>query len=75
MSCLFIAHIAFAQTPTSNPIDPHWQLKWEDNFNSLDTTRWMIHDKVIQHNEYTFCLKENVYTSGGNLILQVNNTK
>ena len=39
MACLFISHTTFAQTPAT---DPHWQLKWEDEFNGtlVNTTKW-----------------------------------
>ena len=39
MSSLFIFNMIFAQTPVT---DPHWQLKWEDEFNGtlVNTTKW-----------------------------------
>jgi len=73
---LFISYIAFAQTPTYNPIDPHWQLVWEDHFNSLDTkTRWKTLDTIPQFTVSAILLKENVYILNGNLVLRVNNNK
>jgi len=75
ISYLLALYVAFAQTPTYTPIDPHWQLEWEDHFNSLDQTRWIIKDRESEHNEHTFFLEENVYTSNGNLVIKVNNNR
>jgi len=72
---LFLQNIAFAQTPTHTPKDPHWKStpEWEDNFSNLNnwlpvpyTDHWgtKIH----------LCLEKNIWlNNNGNLVIAVNN--
>ena len=71
--CLFIHNIAFTQTPTTHN-DPHWQLKWEDNFNSFDNSKW-VKMNYGYHGEPQLYLESQVWTSNGNLVIELNNTK
>jgi len=57
------------QTPSN---DPHWQLLWEDNFNSFDANKWLKVDWA-QHGEPQLYLANNVTVSNGNLVIKVNN--
>lgn len=63
--------LLFGQTPSN---DPHWQLVWEDEFNSLnlDNTKWTAIDWADGNNATIF-LKENVSINNGNLVLTVKN--
>lgn len=63
--------LLFGQTPSN---DPHWQLVWEDNFNSFDANKWLKVDWA-QHGEPQLYLANNVYTSGGNLIIKVDDNQ
>jgi|GEM_PF-4736944 len=36
---VFCQVTCFGQTPAN---DPHWQLVWEDNFNTLNTNIWLV---------------------------------
>lgn len=54
--------------------DPHWELVWEDNFNSLNTSTWKVANDFDHYGEpqvYTN-RSNNVYISNGNLVLKVN---
>jgi len=64
MSCF-----VFAQTPAN---DTHWQLKWQDNFNSFDGTKWIKGDIGTQGGEFLY-LEQNVWVENGNLVIEVNN--
>jgi len=69
--CWFIPYIAFAQTPAC---DPHWQLKWEDNFNSFDNLKWGKMNHGIHNSaEPQLYLESQVWISNGNLVLALNN--
>jgi len=70
--CIFLFDFyAYSQTPVD---DQHWQLLFEDNFNSLDTSIWQVANNFDHYGEpqvYTN-RSNNVYVSSGNLVLQVN---
>ncbi len=61
---------ASGQTPSN---DPHWQLEWEDNFNFFDNTKWVKAHYCDHYGEPQLYLEQNVWTSGGNLVIKVNN--
>jgi len=69
---LFIHHIAFTQTPNN---DPHWKLDWEDQFNNLNTNRWIIMHNGKHGDEPQLYRENQVWVSNGNLVIEVNNTK
>jgi len=69
--CIF----AFAQTPTN---DPHWQLKWADNFDNFDTfneTIWIKAHLGDHGGEPQLFLKQNVWVANGNLVIEINNNR
>ena len=69
-----ICNMSFAQTPTYHS-DPHWHLKWEDNFDdSFDSFIWL---KAYNGDHGSNCLyqKENVWVEGGNLVIEANSDR
>ena len=62
--------ITFSQTPAN---DPHWQLKWEDNFNTYDNSKWRKANYAIHESEPQLYLADQIWTGGGNLIIECNN--
>lgn len=71
--------LLFGQTP---PNDPHWQLVWEDNFNTLNTNLWEVKNNFDHHSGLANNFSEgepqvytnrtdNVFVSNGHLILKV----
>jgi len=70
----FMQYFVFAQTPTN---DSHWQLKWQDNFDTFDTNKWIKGHNAVHGNpeEPQLYLESQVFTSNGNLVLTLNNTK
>ena len=71
LSLLFLLFpfIAIAQTPND---DPHWQLKWEDQFDSLNSEVWQKKDQFDQYGQQIqVFIKENVNFIDGNLALSV----
>ncbi len=69
MIVLLNSLLLFGQTPAN---DPHWELVWQDNFSSFDANKWLKVDWA-QHGEPQLYLESNVSTSGGNLVIKVNN--
>jgi len=67
---LLIYFIAFAQTPTN---DPHWQLKWEDQFNNFNSSKWLIGKYGDHYGEPQLYLETNVQTFNGNLVIKISN--
>ena len=62
----FVHYCVFAQTPAN---DPHWQLKWEDNFNVLDANIWNVADHTDGKGEnFSVDIASNVYISNNMLI-------
>ncbi|MCO5269897.1 MAG: glycoside hydrolase family 16 protein [Brumimicrobium sp.] len=61
----------FGQTPAN---DPHWELVWEDNFNTLNTNVWLVQNNFDHYGGepqvYTNRL-HNVFVSNGSLVLRV----
>ena len=78
MLCLFCfaQYFIYAQTPTHNPIDPHWQLKWEDNFDTFNSNIWAKADTAARGNPQRpqLYLANQIWVSGGNLVIALNNT-
>jgi len=71
---LFLQVVVFAQTPSN---DSHWQLKWEDQFNSFNTNRWVkAHNGIHTDDtkEPQLYLADQVWVSNGNLIIKLDNT-
>ena len=76
--CLKIASLLLAfsqltvsgQTPTN---DAHWQLVWEDNFNTLNTSIWNVMDNFDHWGEKQVFLARNTYIENGNLVLELKN--
>lgn len=60
---------SYEQTPSN---DPHWQLLWEDDFNTFDDNKWLKIDWA-EHGEPQIYLAQNVTVSSGNLVIKVNN--
>lgn len=54
------------QTPIN---DPHWQLIWEDQFNSFNDTKWRKVNLCDHGGESQLYLSQNVSISNGNLVL------
>jgi len=65
-------YFAFAQTPAN---DPHWQLKWEDQFNSFNTSKWLKGEYGDHYGEPQLYRTSQVWTSNGNLVIEVINAK
>lgn len=61
---------AFGQTPSN---DQHWQLVWQDDFNSFDSNKWIKANYATHGTEPQLYLESNVYTSNGQLIIKTNN--
>ncbi len=68
--CLLIYNKGFTQTPAN---DPHWELEWEDHFNSFDNSRWIKAHYCDHGGEPQLYLDNYVWTSGGNLVIKVDN--
>lgn len=74
--CLKIASLLLAfsqftvsgQTPAN---DAHWQLVWEDNFNTLNTSIWNVRDNFDHWGEIQVFLARNTYIENGNLVLEL----
>lgn len=70
------AIILLGQSPAN---DPHWQLVWEDNFNSLNTNIWKVQNNFDHYSGLVNNGEPQVYTnrsnnvsvSGGNLVLKI----
>ena len=58
----------FGQAPSN---DRHWQLAWEDNFNSIDTTIWEVVNNFDHYGEPQMYRMKNVSVRNGNLMLTV----
>ncbi|MDR0803082.1 glycoside hydrolase family 16 protein [Fluviicola sp.] len=58
--------VIFGQTPIN---DPHWQLIWEDQFNSFDNTKWRKVNNCDHGGEPQLYLSQNVTTANGNLVI------
>lgn len=71
ISSLLLPNMVFSQELLS---DLNWQLKWQDNFDSFDHTKWQKkkHDteQSLQPNLY---VENCVWTSNSNLVIEVNN--
>lgn len=65
---LFFVINSFSQTPAN---DPHWNLLWKDDFNSLDLNRWKVEDNFDHWGQVQVFLKDNVTTNAGNLEITV----
>jgi len=72
ISCLFITHIIFAQNPIN---DLHWQLNWQDNFDSFDNTRWEKAKYATHGNDPALFIEQNVRVENGCLVIEANSNK
>lgn len=66
--------LAFSQSTVSGQTpanDSHWQLVWEDNFNTLNTSIWNIMDHFDQWGEKQVFLDDNTYIENGNLVCEL----
>lgn len=62
--------LLLGQTPSN---DPHWELVWEDNFNSLNTNIWYIQDNFDHYGgERQVFIDDNVYVQNGSLVCEIN---
>ena len=68
---LLMQNITFAQTPTYHN-DQNWQLKWEDDFSTLNSDRWLVKNNFDHYGKEPQVYRtQNSYTNNGNLILEV----
>lgn len=67
---ILISKFSFGQIPGS---DPHWQLLWEDHFNSFDNSRWVKSHYCDHGGETVLMLEQNANVTGGNLIITADN--
>lgn len=68
---LFFSLLFFSQTPSN---DSHWQLVWEDNFNTLNTDIWYVQDNFDHYGgERQVFIDNNVYVENGSLICEIKN--
>jgi beta-glucanase (GH16 family) len=70
LTILLKSIVTTGQTPTN---DSHWQLLWEDNFNTFDSNKWLKIDWAYHGNEPQLYLAENANISNGNLVIKINN--
>lgn len=68
---LLNSFLILGQVPDNNSL---WKLSWEDDFDSLDTERWLKVDWA-QHGEPQLYLASNVTVSNGNLVITLNNNE
>ena len=73
----FLPILVFTQIPTN---DTHWQLKWEEQFNTLDTAKWYKCDYTdgsasVQYKYPQLYRKDHVGVSNGNLVIKLNNVE
>lgn len=59
--------ISFGQTPSN---DPHWQLLWQDDFNSINTSIWDVANNFDHYGEPEMYRTNNVSISGGHLVIE-----
>lgn len=59
---------AFGQTPAN---DPHWQLVWEDKFDTLNTNIWLVQDNFDHYGEKQVFINKNVYIENGSLVCEI----
>jgi beta-glucanase (GH16 family) len=61
----------FGQTPAN---DPHWQLKWEDDFDTLNVNKWRkVHNCDKMGGFEMLIISQNVDVLNSQLVLTVNN--
>ncbi|MCL2313024.1 MAG: glycoside hydrolase family 16 protein [Firmicutes bacterium] len=71
--CLFLTTTALAQTPAN---DPHWQLKWYDEFGAFNPDKWFVaHNEIHKPDtkEPQLYRAEQVWVENGNLVIEVSN--
>ena len=69
LGCLLTQNMVFAQTPTFHN-DKNWQLKLEDNFDTLNTNVWDVRDNFDHGGGSTVHIASNVYLNNGTLVLR-----
>lgn len=65
---LFACLWTFGQTPAN---DPHWQLVWQDEFNTLNTNIWEVANNFDHYGEPQMYRTNNTSALNGNLVLKV----
>ena len=67
---LFQVTVLFGQTPAN---DPHWQLLWEDDFNSpvLDQSKWITANYCDDGGSEVLDMNDNVSVSNGELVIKI----
>jgi beta-glucanase (GH16 family) len=58
----------FGQTPSN---DPHWQLIWQDEFNTLNTNIWEVANNFDHYGEPQVYKTNNTSVLNGNLVIKV----
>ena len=64
---ILLSEFSFGQTPAN---DQHWQILWQDDFNSLNTTIWNIANNYDHFGEPQMYRTNNCFVSNGNLVLR-----
>ncbi len=67
---LLNSFLLFGQTPAN---DPHWELVWQDNFNTLDTNIWKVQNNFDHYEERNVFIDDNVYVQNGSLVTEIKN--
>lgn len=63
--------LLFGQTPSNGP---HWELVWQDNFNTLNDNIWYIKDNFDHYGgERQVFIDDNVYVENGSLVCEIKN--
>lgn len=65
-----MTELLFGQTPSN---DPHWQLLWQDDFNTLNTNIWNVANNFDHYgNELQVYTNraDNIFINNGNLVLR-----
>ena len=74
VGCLLIYNIAFTQ-PSIYPNDLNWQLKWQDDFSSFDSAKWIRANYCAHGNNPPkpyIHLESNVWVANGNFVIRTN---
>jgi beta-glucanase (GH16 family) len=66
---VFSTSLLFGQSPGN---DPHWQLVWQDEFDSFNSSIWQKENDSDHYGEPQMYRNQNVTTSNGNLVITAN---
>ena len=53
--------------------DPHWELLWEDNFESFDSSRWLKVNYAKHSNEPQIYMENTISIRDENLVIKMDN--